>query len=263
MAAKGSNRGVGENIVAPAVRRDFWELLIDRHPIEEKYASSTGNAYRWRSLPRLRLVIAQFISQHGVGVFVRGERGVNPADVEHRLRQYAARVKKALSVDQFVNVGHGTPAPRYFFQKGKSFDSSRRGNWGRMADWLHREANAYEAALYKIIGTGRVMKKAHEWGIGELTDGTIDTFPMSELPKRIAQFRARELMVEQKIVYGSCEGTPTVLVKGEEGFAWSVAEQRWMPGFYGKASKAGVVGEAEFRELFPGVPPLSLSRETK
>jgi hypothetical protein len=72
-----SNGNENDNIILPAVRKDFWELLISRHPIEEDYAPSTKNAYRWCSIPELRLVIVQFVSQHGVGVFVRGEKGAS------------------------------------------------------------------------------------------------------------------------------------------------------------------------------------------
>jgi hypothetical protein len=50
------------NIIEPAIRNDFWEFLIARHPIEEEYARSTRNAYRWRPLQKLRLVIVQFVS---------------------------------------------------------------------------------------------------------------------------------------------------------------------------------------------------------
>jgi hypothetical protein len=131
--------GDDKDVTLPAIRKDFWEFLISRHPIEEQHAPSTKNAYRWRPVPELRLVIVQFLSQRGVGVFVRGEKGVNPDHVEHRLRPYAARLKKALEVDRFFSVGRETPPPKYFFQKFRDFNSSRASNWGRMADWLHKE----------------------------------------------------------------------------------------------------------------------------
>jgi hypothetical protein len=41
---------------------------------------------------------------------------------------------------------------KYFFQKFKNFNSSNPENWNKMADWRHREADAYEAALYNVIG---------------------------------------------------------------------------------------------------------------
>jgi len=142
--------------------KTFWEFLISRHPIEEEYARSTGHAYRWRSVPELHLVVAQFVSQHGVGVFVRGEKGANRDEVEHRLLPHAERLKKAVGVDEFFVVDRGMPPSKYFFQKFKDFDSSTRKNWGRMADWLHREADAYEVALRRVMADGSVSLTPRE-----------------------------------------------------------------------------------------------------
>ena len=59
--------------------KSFWEHLIARHPQEANYAKPTKRAYRWREIPELRLVVAQYISLAGneAGVFIRGERSVH------------------------------------------------------------------------------------------------------------------------------------------------------------------------------------------
>jgi len=54
-------------------------------------------------------------------------------------------------VDEFFVLGHGNPPPKYFFQKFRNFKPSRQTNWGRMADWLHKEADAYQDALYQLV----------------------------------------------------------------------------------------------------------------
>jgi hypothetical protein len=138
-----------DSITLPGIRKDFWEFLISRHPIEEDYAPPTKNAYRWRSIPQLRLVIVQFVSGHGVGVFVRGEKGDSPNEVEQRLRPYAARLKKAFGVDEFFFERKGAAPAKFFFQKFKRFNSSRTNNWDKMADWLHRQSDAY---LHEVMG---------------------------------------------------------------------------------------------------------------
>jgi hypothetical protein len=138
-------------ILHPAVRKDFWEFLIARHPIEEDYAKSTRQPYRWRVLSKQRLVVVQFVSQGGVGVFLRGERGTNPDEVEARLQPYEAQLKRQLGAERFCDVKKGTPPAKYFFQKSKGFESSIQTNWGRMADWLHKEANAYEAVVRRAL----------------------------------------------------------------------------------------------------------------
>jgi hypothetical protein len=140
-----------DNITLPAVRKDFWEFLISRHPIEEDYAPSTKNAFRWRSVPELRLVIVQFVSEHGVGVFVRGEKGASVDEVEHRLRPYAAKLKKALGADEFFFARNGATPAKFFFQKFKRFNSPKVNNWVKMANWLHKEADAYQHALHKVM----------------------------------------------------------------------------------------------------------------
>jgi hypothetical protein len=40
----------------------------------------------------------------------------------------------------------------FFFQKFKSLTSSRSNNWGKKADWLHKEADAYQDALQRVMG---------------------------------------------------------------------------------------------------------------
>jgi hypothetical protein len=39
----------------------------------------------------------------------------------------------------------------------------------------------------------------HNWAIGELADGTIDSFPLSELPRRQAELAAQEKMIDRLI----------------------------------------------------------------
>jgi hypothetical protein len=122
----------------------------------------------------------------------------------------------------------------------------------------------------KIISINRRqgVLKPRKYSVGEYFEetkgGAPFSFPESELPKRRAQLRVMDLLFEQKAIYGSWEGTPTALVRRDgddmlyvEGFTWSTAEQKWMPGFTEEAySKAEVVSDAEFHKLFPGVPSL-------
>jgi hypothetical protein len=70
-----SNRTEGTDITRPAVRKDFWEFLISRHPVEEEHAKSTRRPYRWaRNIRRHHLVVVQFVSGRGIGVFVRASQ---------------------------------------------------------------------------------------------------------------------------------------------------------------------------------------------
>jgi hypothetical protein len=125
--------------------KSFWEHLIARHPLEVNYSKPTKLAYRWREIPGLRLVVAQYISFAGnqVGVFIRGERSVAAAAVYSRLKPFASALQKSLRRELL-------PDTKYFLHKGKEFQTEDTAKWDRMADWLHENANDYEDALRRI-----------------------------------------------------------------------------------------------------------------
>jgi thioesterase domain-containing protein len=126
--------------------RSFWDHLIARHSLEASYSKPTKHAYRWREIPELRLVVAQYVSfaKNQVGVFVRGERSVAPAAVYGRLKPFASGLQKALRCELFSDT-------KYFFHKGKKFQTQDTAQWDEMAAWLHKNANAYQDALRRII----------------------------------------------------------------------------------------------------------------
>jgi hypothetical protein len=126
--------------------QSFREHLIARHPLEASYSKPTKHAYRWREIPELRLVVALYVSfaKNQVGVFVRGERSVAPAAVHSRLKPFANRLQKALRRELF----HDT---KYLFQKSKEFQTQVTAQWDDMALWLHKNANAYQDVLRRIM----------------------------------------------------------------------------------------------------------------
>ena len=108
------------------------------------------------------MIVGQYVNARGVGVYVRGERGDKPDEVEQRPRPYAARLKKAVGARDFVY--NATPR-KYFFLKFKSCNSSSAANWGKMADWLHKEADAYQKTLHRVMEGPKKYRWAspHEW----------------------------------------------------------------------------------------------------
>jgi hypothetical protein len=146
---KKSERTKTLDFTRPAVRKDFWEFLISRHPVEEDYSKSTKLAYRWRTIHKHRLVVVQFVSIFGVGVFLRGERSVNPIDVEQRLKPHEKRLRRILAPDSSTSVD----GARYFFQSRMNVDTSKKSNWVKMADWLHNKADTYEGAIRQVMAS--------------------------------------------------------------------------------------------------------------
>jgi hypothetical protein len=60
-----------------SLRRDFWTHLIDRYPREAEAGRATGQGYRWRARRHEGLVVAQYLAQGKVGVFLTCDRGVS------------------------------------------------------------------------------------------------------------------------------------------------------------------------------------------
>jgi hypothetical protein len=93
-------------------------------PLEADYSKPTKLAYRWREIPELRLVVAQYISFVGnqVGIFIRGEPSVAATAVHGRLKPFANKLQKALRSKLFADT-------KYFFHKSKEFQTGDTTKW--------------------------------------------------------------------------------------------------------------------------------------
>jgi hypothetical protein len=124
-------------------RRAFWTAYVHRFPEAAHDVAAGGGVARWRAVPRIGLVISQWLSADGVGVFVRGGRGVDGPAVRGRLVAYAAELESRLG----AALGEGA----YPFSKRLDLDPTDEANWPQLADWLDAEARRYAQALTDII----------------------------------------------------------------------------------------------------------------
>ncbi len=124
----------------------FWEHLIGLHAAEGNYCAATKHRYRWRNLPDMRLIVAQYLSWEGdeVGVYIRGEIGVPSTTVRERLLPLSEGLQKTLR----RKMGNTS----YLFHTSKRFSIHDRSQWDAIADWLHKKANTYQGALQQRIG---------------------------------------------------------------------------------------------------------------
>lgn len=126
-------------------RHNFWAHLIARHPEEAANGPPSAATSRWLPLESVDLVIARYISQKYVGLFVRGPRGAQPSEVFDQLAPYAELLGQRLG----ATIGAGTTW--YCFEKSLKVDVSDRANWDRMADWLHEQTAIYRQALTEVM----------------------------------------------------------------------------------------------------------------
>ncbi|MEC9344636.1 MAG: hypothetical protein VYB54_00310 [Pseudomonadota bacterium] len=127
-----------------AFRRAFWGHLIARHPEHwpDWEASGTSSIWRWNEAWELCVVL--FVSKTRVGVFLRGERGTDPAETEEYLEPYRAVLEKRLGVPMQAH------ARDYLFTSRMAGDTSDRANWDRLTDWLDTTAMHYLAVLDEL-----------------------------------------------------------------------------------------------------------------
>jgi hypothetical protein len=127
-------------------RREFWAHMLTRHPHEGDAKKPYAASSRWRDLPQHKLAVVQYIAKSGPGIFIRCPRGGDDEAAAEQLdpveRQLEARLEAPMNASN----------PRYLFIKHLRLDATNKANWDRIADWLHEEADRYEAALKNVLG---------------------------------------------------------------------------------------------------------------
>lgn len=119
--------------------------MMQRHPSEGNPAKPYGANSRWRGIPELQLVVAQYLSYHGPGVFIRCPRGGDDEAAAELLGAYERELSDRLG----AQIGRN---PRYLFIKQLKLDLLDESHWDRSADWLKREADSYVAVLRYVLG---------------------------------------------------------------------------------------------------------------
>jgi hypothetical protein len=131
-----------------ALRREFWSRLLERHPEEAEHGRATAASSRWRKIGPDGMVVGQYVAEDAVGVFIRGGRGVPPETILARLEP----VKTALQAKLSAPIAIGPYG--FIAEKKIPADARERSAWDRLVDWLHAEADNYEAALRETLGLG-------------------------------------------------------------------------------------------------------------
>lgn len=123
-----------------ALRRAYFEALGVRFP---DLRVRWGNTFsRWRDVPGTELVLAYYITNHSVGVFVRGQRGIPVRDTAATLPLYS--LQTALEVP----VGN----PDFPFVSMYRFDPGARRAWPASHDWLYATGERYVRVFAEIVG---------------------------------------------------------------------------------------------------------------
>lgn len=121
-------------------RRAYFEAYVAAVP---HLTLRWGNTFsRWRDVPGTELVVAYYITNHSVGVAIRGQRGIPCQETAATLPRFA--LETALGVD----LG----SPDFPFISSYRFDPFDRSAWPASHEWLHLTGEHYVATVASVVG---------------------------------------------------------------------------------------------------------------
>ncbi len=129
-------------------RRDFWDHYLKRYPSDAELGLLPGGtSAKWLSPPQsLWFLVSLYKARGKVGVFLRGPRGTQPAEVQRRLEPHAQRFEELAGGCQHLGVDSHHPADEM------RIDSEDPANWDQATEWLHDRAHAFLDAAITIFG---------------------------------------------------------------------------------------------------------------
>jgi hypothetical protein len=121
-------------------RRLFWEGFAARYPLPKL---RWGNTFaRWRDVPGTELVVSYNIALRGVGVFVRGQRGIPVPETAAGLARYSLELR--------LGCPMGNPGfPFLSWMRAETLDPR---TWPECHDWLAAAGDRYATVLAAVIG---------------------------------------------------------------------------------------------------------------
>jgi len=129
-AVEGDRSELGQHRLA------FWTHFCARHPEAGKPSAASS---RWAALPGTDIVVVQYLSRTGAGVFVRPPRGASRDDLEVFVGPHIEQLVAELEARRELDLGSRLATDPY-----------DQANWDQMSDWLAERTKAYQKAFARI-----------------------------------------------------------------------------------------------------------------
>jgi hypothetical protein len=127
---------IGLRNLSAAERRAFWDRYA---ALRREVRYRWGNTFsRWREVPGTNLNISVYITNHSVGLFVRGERGASLSSTRAILASRAGELEQALD----ARLDDEAPLLRSL-----PLATTDPATWARAYEWLAEREADYLAAL--------------------------------------------------------------------------------------------------------------------
>jgi hypothetical protein len=140
-------KGTGHLSDLGKFRKEFWGHYLSKYSDEKKYGIVSATSNRWRIIEGLNLVISIYLAKNSVGIFLRGERGVDGETVSNILLPYKDVLEDKLSTE------FGSIDGDYFLGSFLKANTKDREQWEKLIEWLYIKSNLYDKVLRSILET--------------------------------------------------------------------------------------------------------------
>jgi hypothetical protein len=131
----------------------FWAAHLDRFPDEGRLSRPVGERCRWRAACVKGVVIAQFVRENAVSVFLRGRYGVPIETAEEALAPFAEKLERRLGVP--LRISHRA----LLAEKTMAINAVDPANSAQISDWLRAQGDDYDAALREVASHAAVSAR--------------------------------------------------------------------------------------------------------
>jgi len=130
-----------------ADRRSFWRQYLARYPEDaELGVKETGGPSNWHApAGDTQLIVSIYRAKNEVGVFLRGARGVTPAQTQTRLAPHAEALERLVGECHRIGEANHHPIDHI------DIDTDNAANWDRAIDWLHARARGFLSAATQLF----------------------------------------------------------------------------------------------------------------
>lgn len=136
-------RSATEPSEATSRKRAFWAAYAEIDPEVVMDSAAGSGVSRWRPVGSTGVVISRWLGKHGVGIFLRGGRGVDYAEMADRLRPFREHLED--------RTGAPMGSDRFLFNKAGPGVMDDPASWQPAINWLIAETHRYAAAVAAII----------------------------------------------------------------------------------------------------------------
>lgn len=128
-------------------RQAFWRHYLERYPEDGKLGvKETGSPSNWLTPEGdTQMIVSIYRAKDGVGVFLRGLRGVTSAETQARLAPYAQEFERLVSGCRCIGDDGSHPGDDLHV------DMENPKNWDHASDWMHDRAHAFLSAATRLF----------------------------------------------------------------------------------------------------------------